>query len=92
MINLYSKFLDNLNQEIVEEIIMIIGNIINDNEESKQIIIKSNILNKIFEIAEKGISNHENIQEILWILSSFFKRQKCHNVYIPIPEEIVFII
>lgn len=88
MIKIYLKFLENDKIEIIEEVLKIIGNLINDSQESKEIIISSGIFDKIIQISRNNYISEEIIIDIIWILYSLFKKQHS-GYYYNIPEEIV---
>ena len=88
MIEIYFKFLENEKIEIVEEVLKIIGNLINDSQESKEVIIYSGIFNKIIQISRNNYLSEEIIIDIVWIVYSLFKKQNSEYYY-NIPEEIV---
>ncbi len=73
---------------IIEEVLKIIGNVINDKEESKEIIISSGIFTKIIDISRNNNLSSNMIIDVIWISSSLFK--KLHSGYsFEVPEEIV---
>jgi hypothetical protein len=88
MIEIYLKCLDNNNMHIIEEVFKIIGNVINDKEESKEIIISSGIFAKIIDISRNNYLSENMIIDVIWISYSLYKKMHSSSSY-EVPEEIV---